>query len=178
MSVIPPLTAPVTPSPAAAPPSGETADAAAASARVPERQIFDYAVELQQAALSDGGRLANPVALVGDVVEGLRGFFDRARRSSNFTKEIEHKSHDGLLTTNASTIDEPTLHGGPAQQSLEPIGTDYDRPPSSEIDDAGELADRLTDEMLNAAFVHVQARLIAAGTGHISGSVNTLLKGQ
>jgi hypothetical protein len=180
MSAIPPLAAPVTPSPGATPAPGETTDAATASTRVPERQIFDYAVELQQAALNDGGRLANPAALVGDVVEGLRGFFERARRSANFTKELEHKSHDGLLTTNASTIGEPpsTLHGGPAQQSLEPIGTDYDRPASSEIDDTGELADRLTDEMLNAAFVHVQARLIAAGTGHISGSVNTLLKGQ
>src|SRR5262252_6482941 len=78
MSVIPPLTAPATPSLGAAPGSGETAEAAGANARLPERQIFDYAIELQQAALNDGGRLANPAALVGEVVEGLRGFFERA----------------------------------------------------------------------------------------------------
>ena len=180
MSVIPPLTAPATPSLGAAPGSGETAEAAGANARLPERQIFDYAIELQQAALNDGGRLANPAALVGEVVEGLRGFFERARRASQFTKELENKSHDNLLTTEAATANEPhsALHRGPAQQSLDPIGTDYERPASSEIDDNGELADRLTDEMLNAAFVRVQATLIAAGTGHISGSVNTLLRGQ
>jgi hypothetical protein len=180
MSVIPPVTGPVSPSVGAAPPSGETADAAGANARSPERQIFDYAIELQQAALNDGGRLANPAALVSNVVDGLRGFFERARRASQFTKELEHKPHDHVLSMEAAATSEPTamLHGGPAQQSLEPIGTDYDRPASSEIDDTGELADRLTDEMLNAAFVRVQATLIAAGTGHISGSVNTLLRGQ
>jgi hypothetical protein len=180
MSVIPPVTAPVTPPVGATPTPGETADAAGANARLPERQIFDYAIELQQAALNDGGRLANPAALVSNVVEGLRGFFERARRASQFTKELEHKPHDNLLSTGVATTSEPAsmLHGGPARQSLEPIGTDYERPASSEIDDNGELADRLTDEMLNAAFVRVQATLIAAGTGHISGSVNTLLRGQ
>jgi len=180
MSAIPPLAAPVTPSLGAAPAPGDATDAAAANARMPERQIFDYAIELQQAALNDGGPLANPATLVGDVVEGLRGFFDRARRASQFTKELENKPHDGLLITEAAATNEPhaALHGGPARQSLEPIGTDYERPASSEIDDNGELADRLTDEMLNAAFVRVQATLIAAGTGHISGSVNTLLRGQ
>jgi len=178
MSAIPPLAAPVTPSLGAAPASNDTAGAA--NARLPERQIFDYAIELQQAALNDGGQLANPATLMGDVVERLRGFFERARRVERFTKATEHTSHETLLTSDVSTINEvpSTLHGGPAQESLEPIGTDYDRPALSEIDDARELTDQLTDEMLNAAFVQLQARLIAAGTGHIAGSVNTLLKGQ
>jgi hypothetical protein len=180
MSAIPPLAAPVTPSLGAAPASSDTAGAANANASLPERQIFDYAIELQQAALNDGGQLANPASLVGEVVERLRGFFERARRTERFTKAVEHKSHETLLTSDVSTTNElPSgLHGGPAQQSLEPIGTDYDRPALSEIDDARELTDQLTDEMLNAAFVQLQARLIAAGTGHIAGSVNTLLKGQ
>jgi hypothetical protein len=164
----------------AAPASSDTAGAANANASLPERQIFDYAIELQQAALNDGGQLANPASLVGEVVERLRGFFERARRTERFTKAAEHNSHETLLTADVSAINElpSSLHGGPAQQSLEPIGTDYDRPALSEIDDARELTDQLTDEMLNAAFVQLQARLIAAGTGHIAGSVNTLLKGQ
>lgn len=185
MSAIPPLAAPVTPSLEAGPAARDTAGAANANARLPERQIFDYAIELQQAALNDGGQFANPATLVGEVVERLRGFFERARRVERFTKATEHNSHETLshetlLTSDVSTINAlpSTLHGGPAQQSLEPIGTDYDRPASSEIDDARELTDQLTDEMLNAAFVQLQARLIAAGTGHIAGSVNTLLKGQ
>jgi hypothetical protein len=179
MSAIPPVTAPMTPS-GAAPTSGETADAPAANARVPEDKIFDYAIQLQQAALNDGGQLANPTALVSEAVERLRGFFERSRRSDHFIKEAEHKSHESLLTSDVSTINEQpaTLHGGPAQQSLEPIGTDYDRPAISEIDDARELTDQLTDEMLNAAFVQLQARLIATGTGHMVGAVNMLLKGQ
>jgi len=160
-------------------PAGQTPDAPHENTRSPERQIFDYAVELQEAALNDGGRLANPAALVGEAVEGFRKFFEKPRRVSRFPNELQTKPHDAPVVTGASTTTSEahsSLHRGPAQESLEPTGTNYNRPASSEIDDNGEPADRLTDELLNSAFVRMQATLIASGAGHISSSVNTLLR--
>jgi hypothetical protein len=160
-------------------PAGPTPEAPHENTRSPDRQIFDYAVELQEAALNDGGRLANPAALVGEAVEGVRKFFEKSRRVSRFPNELKTKPHDASVVTGASTTTNEvhsTLHRGPAQESLEPAGTNYNRPASSEIDDNGEPADRLTDELLNSTFVRMQATLIASGAGHISSSVNTLLR--
>ena len=179
MPATPPIAAPVTPSLGAPTSAGPAPDAPRENTRSPDRQIFDYAIELQQAALNDGGRLANPAALVGEAVEGFRKFFEKSRRVSRFPHELQSKPHDGPVITGASTTTSEvhsTLHRGPAQESLEPTGTNYNRPASSEIDDNGEPADRLTDELLNTAFVRMQATLIASGAGHISSSVNTLLR--
>ena len=91
----------------------------------------------------------------------------------------QSKPHEAPVITGASTTTSDvhsTLHRGPAQESLEPTGTNYSRPASSEIDDNSEPADRLTDELLNTAFVRMQATLIASRAGHISSSVNTLLR--
>jgi hypothetical protein len=54
---------------------------------------------------------------------------------------------------------------------LEPTGSNYNRPASSKIDDNGEPADRSTDELLNTAFVRMQATPLAAGA-----IVNILLR--
>jgi hypothetical protein len=173
MPATPPIAAPVTPS------LGPTPDTPRENTQSADRQIFDHAIELQEAALNDGGRLANPAALVGEAVEGFRKFFEKSRRVSRLPNELQSKSHDGPVITGASTTTSEvhsTLHRGPAQESLEPTGTNYSRPASSEIDDSGEPADRLTDELLNTAFVRMQATLIASGAGHISSSVNTLLR--
>jgi hypothetical protein len=56
-------------------------------------------------------------------------------------------------------------------ESLEPTGSNYNRPASSKIDDNGEPADRSTDELLNTAFVQMQATPLAAGA-----IVNILLR--
>ena len=179
MPATPPIAAPVTPSLGAPTSAGQTQDAPHENTRSPDGQIFDYAVELQEAALNDGGRLANPAALVGEAVEGFRKFFEKPRRVSRFPNELQTKPHDAPVVTGASTTTSEahsSLHRGPAQESLEPTGTNYNRPASSEIDDNGEPADRLTDELLNSAFVRMQATLIASGAGHISSSVNTLLR--
>jgi len=89
-------------------PAGQTPDAPHENTRSPERQIFDYAVELQEAALNDGGRLANPAALVGEAVEGFRKFFEKPRRVSRFPNELQTKPHDAPVVTGAST---PTSEG-------------------------------------------------------------------
>jgi hypothetical protein len=178
MPATPPIAAPVTPSLGAPTPAGPPPDAPRENMRSPERQIFDYAIELQEAALNDSRRLANPAALVGEAVEGFRKFFEKSRRVSRFPNE-QSKPHEAPVIAGASTTTSEvhsTLHRGPAQESLEPSGTNYNRPASSEINDNGEPADRLTDELLNTAFVRMQATLIASGAGHISSSVNTLLR--
>ena len=120
MPATPPIAAPVTPS------LGPTPDTPRENTQSADRQIFDHAIELQEAALNDGGRLANPAALVGEAVEGFRKFFEKSRRVSRLPNELQSKSHDGPVITGASTTTSEvhsTLHRGPAQESLEPTGT-------------------------------------------------------
>ena len=156
-----------------------------AKGQTPEPQLFDYAIEAEQAALNHGGRLANPATLMGDVVEGLRGFFERAQRMSRDLKGL--KGREPLDVSDVSLFAgqglrsgelHSTLHRGPAQESLEPIGSDFDRPDPEETGDPHEIAEQLVDQLMNSALVQAEATVIGSVTSHVSTSVNTLLRGQ
>jgi hypothetical protein len=176
MSVTPPLApSSVAPSPVA--PSNEAQPNPNA---LSDHNIFDYAVALEQSAVGGGGRLANPAALVGEVVENLRGFFKRARRMSKSIDRTEAASQGGLSAADTWGRSElaSTLHPGPAQARLDPIGSGFGNSAVEETDDGPELTRQLTDELFNTALVEIQASLIATGSGRLSNSVNTLLRGQ
>jgi hypothetical protein len=156
-----------------------------ANKQTPEPHLFDYAIEAERTALSHGGRLANPATLMGDVVEGLRGFFDRARRMSRDLKGLKSSeppdvSDVSLFAAQGLRSGElhSTLHRGPAQESLEPIGSDFDRPDPEETGDPHEIAEQLVDQLMNSALVQAEATVIGSVTSHVSTSVNTLLRGQ
>lgn len=156
-----------------------------ANKQAPEPQLFDYAIEAERTALSHGGRLANPATLMGDVVEGLRGFFERARRMSRDLKGLKSSeppdvSDVSLFAGQGLRSGElhSTLHRGPAQESLEPIGSDFDRPDPEETGDPHEIAEQLVDQLMNSALVQAEATVIGSVTSHVSTSVNTLLRGQ
>jgi hypothetical protein len=70
------------------------------------------------------------------------------------------------------------LHRGPAQESLEPIGSDFDRPDPEETGDPREMAEQLVDQLMNSALVQAEATVIGSVTSHVSTSLNTLLRGQ
>jgi hypothetical protein len=156
----------------------------APAAPTTERQIFDYAMEVQQSAINTDGQLANPAALVGELVERLRPFFEREQRVSKLIDRGVPASDSGLFTADASSPDGSrfALHGGPAQASLEPIGGGGDRVASDETGDrfdlmAEKIVHEVFDEMFNAGVHNVEALLIARGAQGIVTSVNTLLRG-
>src|SRR5215468_344107 len=88
-----------------------------AKGQTPEPQLFDYAIEAEQAALHHGGRLANPATLMGDVVEGLRGFFERARRMSRDLKGL--KSREPPEVSDVSLFAGQGLRSGELQRCIE-----------------------------------------------------------
>jgi hypothetical protein len=151
---------------------------------MPERQIFEYAMEAQQAVGNNGGQLANPAALVGELVEHLRPFLEREQRVSKFISGGIHASNAGLLSADASSPGESglPLHGGPAQASLEPVGRDIDRVASDQTGDrfdlmASKIAHDMFEQLFNVGVYNLEAMLIERGSQGIVTSVNTLLRG-
>jgi hypothetical protein len=174
------VTLPIAASSAAA----STAPPPTPAASMPERQIFEYAMEAQQAVGNNGGQLANPSALVGELVEHLRPFLEREQRVSKFIHGGIQTSHAGLLSADASSPGEPGLpqHGGPAQAGLEPVGHDIDRVASDQTGDrfdlmANRIAHEVFEQMFNVAVYNLQAMLIERGSQGVVTSVNTLLRG-
>jgi hypothetical protein len=144
-------------------------------APMPERQIFDYAMEVQQGAINDGGRLANPAALVGELVERLRPFFERAQRISKYIDQGNSTSESSLRATDANES-RLSMHGGPARAPLDPVGGGLAT--SDETNDRFDLlAKQIADEMFDVAIYKIQATLLARSEEGISTSVNTLLRG-
>jgi hypothetical protein len=182
MPITLPVAAPVSPSsdvPSSLAPSAQgRANTRDANVSLPDGQIFDLAV--RQATSGDGGRLANPGALAGEVVEALRGFFERGNRASAFIAGARSHAPNAVLFADASRPGElgSTLHRGPAQESLEPIGTNYSKENPNEVEDPREITERVTDELLNAAMFDLQSTLVASTAGHVSSSINTLLRSQ
>jgi hypothetical protein len=154
------------------------------SAQMSEREIFDYAMEVQQGAINNGGQLANPATLVGELVEHLRPFFEREQRVSKFVDRGMAASHSGPLTADASSPSGSRLamHGGPARASLEQVGGSIDRAASDETGDrfdltASQIAHEVFEELFNVGVYNLQALLIERGGQGIVTSVNTLLRG-
>jgi hypothetical protein len=155
----------------------------APAASMPERQIFEYAMEAQ-AVGNNGGQLANPAALVGELVEHLRPFLEREQRVSKFIHGGIQASNAGLLSADASSPGQSgvPLHGGPAQAGLEPVGRDVDRVASDQSGDrfdlmASRIAHDVFEQMFNVAVYNLQAMLIERGSQGVVTSVNTLLRG-
>jgi hypothetical protein len=140
--------------------------------------IFD-AMEVQQIATVDGGRFANPSSLASELANSLRGFMERAERIS---QRISHGAGRAEAATvhvvDGANVTFTSLHAGPARQSLDPAETGTGGVRSSEASKEFEFLQQVSDELFEDSLYRLEAGLIARGAGHISTSVNTLLKGQ
>lgn len=151
---------------------------------MPERQIFEYAMEAQQAIGNNGGQFANPAALIGELMEHLRPFLEREHRVTKFINGAMQASYASPLSADASTPVQPgpPLHGGPAQASLEPVDGDIDRVASDQGGDrfdlmASKIAHETFEQLFNVGVYNLQAMLIERGSQGIVTSINTLLRG-
>jgi hypothetical protein len=178
MTLIPPV----------APPAISQADAPTPNASLtPEHQAFEYAMEVEQSALMDNGRMANPATMVSEMLNGLRGFLERAQRMSKRIEQIENRSQGRIRTADASNEGSYGLtpYAGPAHSSLDSIGgdfdrpaSDFDRPASDKVSREIEFAMHISDELFDSAIFNIQAQLIAKGAGDIAKASETLVKGQ
>jgi hypothetical protein len=166
--------------PAAMPAMPITEAAPVNAGPTPELSVFG-AMEVQQGAAIEGGRFANPASLANELLGSLQGFMERAERVSQRISQPVGGAQDGaamVRVADASNASFVNLHAGPARQSLDPAGTAAGPVGSGEPPNELEFVQRVSDELFDAAVYRMEAQLIGRGAGHISSSVNTLLKGQ
>jgi hypothetical protein len=175
MTPIPPVATPATPQADAT-----TLNASPTADLTPEQQAFEYAMEVQQGGVVDGGRLANPAALVSEMLNSLRDFVKRAHRMSKIVEQVEGQTHSKIRTADASTggLYGPMQYDGPAQSSLGSIGSDFGRTASDEVGNEFDLRMEISRNLLDASLYGIQAKLIGKAVAEISKSAKTLMSGQ
>ena len=95
---------------------------------MPERQIFEYAMEAQQAIGNNGGQFANPAALIGELMEHLRPFLEREHRDAMFPvpapEQIDRPLAKGALAiVDQRRTDRVSAHRTPARPARSPSNT-------------------------------------------------------
>jgi hypothetical protein len=143
----------------------------------PEQARFDASANAQGDGLAGINHLANPAALASELLDSLRGYFERAQNIAKATRTSESNrgQDDGNgLTTVAMRAGELDLHGGPARESLEPLDNGVSSPVGASV---AELQRTMEVALASMDFVNETA-LLVRGTAQVSHSANTLLKGQ
>ena len=160
----------------AVPAAASGADATPAGP-LPEQARFDAGANAQGGGLGGVHHLANPAALAGELLDSLRGYFERAQSIAKTTRTIESNrgqdDGDGL-TRVAMRADELDLHGGPARESLEPPDNGVSPPVGVSL---AQLQRTMEVALASMSFTNETA-LLASGTSQVSHSANTLLRGQ
>lgn len=151
--------------------------ALAGGARI-EQPLLDFVAQMQGNPLGDASRLANPAGLAAELFGSLRGYLERARSLEMVTRLSAADAQDGGAIAKASSTPASTaeteLHGGPAREPLEPV--DRDSGGSFEVSLA-QLR-RTMDVALASMNFWSETTLVVHGTGQVSHSTDTLLKGQ
>jgi hypothetical protein len=140
---------------------------AAASPTQAPQTITEYLATVNPGSLAAG---ASPNQLGESIVNNLRGFLDR--------------SHS--MTSRARALADPTppphaamtlAHRGPAHAALEPSGVRVGpQPPRGSVD--GHQMDRVIQALGLVFDYSIETQLVVRGATQVSGSANTLLRGQ
>jgi hypothetical protein len=142
-----------------------------------DRQLADQMQEVRtvDATAGDPGRLASPGALAGEVMEGLRGFLQRADAMSKtgWCKTSAQHKPPGVPSSNQ-------LPAGPAEMRLEPVSfssSDPQRTQAGEADPRDYFSDIVKQALDDFGF-YVQAEMLSHSASSLGHTANTLAKGQ
>jgi hypothetical protein len=152
--------------------------APAAGARI-EQPLFDFVAQTQGNPLGDAAHLANPAALVSELVGSLRGYLESARSLQMATRISADDTQQGrgrieMASRTPAGAAETPLHGGPARERLESADRDGGASAGLSLDQIR----RTMDVALQSMSFTAETTLVVHGTGQVSHSTNTLLKGQ
>jgi hypothetical protein len=159
--------------------SNDAQAAPAAGAHV-EQPLSDFIAQMQGNPLGDAARLANPAALASELVGSLRGYLESARSLQMATRvsAADTQQGGGIETasrTPAGAAERP-LHGGPARERLE--AADRDGGVTASVGVSLDQIRRTMDVALQSMSFTAETTLVVHGSGQVSHSTNTLLKGQ
>jgi hypothetical protein len=153
--------------------------APAAGAQI-EQPLVDFVAQMQGNPLGDASHLANPAALASELFGSLRGYFDSARSLEMATgmSAGDTQGSGGIETTSRTSAGaaETGLHGGPARERLEAVDRGGGVSASARVSLA-QLR-RTMDVALASMNFWSETTLVVHGTGQVSHSTNTLIKGQ
>jgi hypothetical protein len=156
--------------PQAAPPAG---------AQI-EQPLFDFVADMRGNPLGDASHLANPAALASELFGSLRGYLESGRSLEMATRMSAGDSQDGggiqMASRTPAGAAETGLHGGPARERLEPL--DRDGGVSASVGVSLAQLRRTMDVALASMNFWSETTLVVHGTGQVSHSTNTLIKGQ
>jgi hypothetical protein len=145
-----------------------------------EQPLFDFVAQMRGNPLGDASQLANPGALATELFGSLRGYLERARNLDMATRMSADDTQGGGGIDKASATPaaatETKLHGGPARERLEPIDRDSGAPAALGVSVA-QLR-RTMDVALASMSFWSETTLVVHGTGQVSHSTDTLLRGQ
>jgi hypothetical protein len=164
----------------AAPVVANNTQAATAAGAHTEQPLVDFVAEMRGNALDDASRLANPAALASELFGSLRGYLERARSVEMATRMSADDTQSGgaidMASRTPADAAETELHGGPAREPLEPV--DGDSSASASVGVSIAQVRRTMDVALASMSFWSETTLVVHGTGQVSNSANTLLKGQ
>ncbi len=162
----------------AEPVSGNDTQAALPVGARIEQPLLDFVAQMQGNPVGDASHLANPAGLAAELFGSLRGYLDRARNLEMATRTSADDAQGGGGIAKASPtpqgMAETELHGGPAREPLEAVGRDSGASASASL---AQLR-RTMDVALASMNFWSETTLVVHGTGQVSHSTNTLLKGQ
>jgi hypothetical protein len=130
-----------------------------------EGKLFDFVAEAQRQGGGEAARLANPAHLLAEMAKGLNGYVERARMFAGETPAFLRRSAGGP---------EPDRRAGEGDATGSEAGGARGR--GSTIGDAD--LDRAAAALMATMRFSIDTALVVRGTAQISGSANTLLKGQ
>ena len=154
--------------------------AAAADAHI-EQPLADFVAQTQGNPLGDAAHLANPSALASELVGGLRAYLENARSLETATRVSADQTQQGdagseMASRMPAGTGETPLHGGPARERLDAADRDGGATASAGV--TLEQIRRTMDVALQSMSFTAQTTLVVHGSGQVSHSANTLLKGQ
>jgi hypothetical protein len=164
----------------AAPEVSSDVQAAPAGGAHIEQALSDFVAQMQGNPLGDAAHLANPAVLASELVGSLRGYLESARSLQMATRvsAADTQQGGGIETasrTPAGAAERP-LHGGPARERLEPA--DRGGGATASVGVSFDQIQRTMDVALQSMSFTAETTLVVHGSGQVSHSTNTLLKGQ
>jgi hypothetical protein len=162
----------------AAPVVANNPQAAPAAGAHIEQPLFDFVAEMRGNPLGDASHLANPAALASELFGSLRGYLESGRSLEMATRVSAGDSQDGggiqMASRTPAGATETGLHGGPARERLEAV----DGGVSASVGVSLAELRRTMDVALASMNFWSETTLVVHGTGQVSRSTNTLIKGQ
>lgn len=145
-----------------------------------ERDLQEFSQSLRNSPMAGLPQAANPATLAGEVLGGLKGYFEKAQTfESQLTTRVAALHGDGGGVTATSPAEAPASVAGSAGA---PVPQDAGGGDGSDPAEARKLGiaelERAQDLAVQSQLFIAETSVVTHAAGSIPHTINTLLKGQ